>query len=289
MVRERGGNGPGAGAGHGVCRWRTGCCWWPSTTTPASAAPAAVGISLTTVRQVIQRLEPLLALSWPRSRTPRVLSGCGSWTAPSCRSATARSALHTSHRARGTIATQLLNARDPLTLGDLQQWLGHKHPASTRYYAKILQRTLTAAYKKADYFARNVRTIEVLIDRDSVLTGAAAAGEQPWKYYDLGDGYCSYDFFAKCPHRMACARCPFYVPKESTKCQLLAVKDGINKVLAKSTSPKTNAKHSKATEKRSPLSPSVSQMSLPGRANPSRARNHRCLHPPHPAPGHHHA
>ncbi|MGP9017669.1 tyrosine-type recombinase/integrase [Streptomyces sp. BR1] len=137
----------------------------------------------------------------------------------------------TSHRARSTIATQLLNARDPLTLGDLQQWLGHKHPASTRYYAKILQRTLTAAYKKADYFARNVRTIEVLIDRDSILTGAAAGGEQPWKYYDLGDGYCSYDFFAKCPHRMACARCPFYVPKESTKGQLLAVKDGINKML----------------------------------------------------------
>lgn len=137
----------------------------------------------------------------------------------------------TSHRARSTIATQLLNARDPLTLGDLQQWLGHKHPASTRYYAKILQRTLTAAYKKADYFARNVRTIEVLIDRDSILTGAAASGEQPWKYYDLGDGYCSYDFFAKCPHRMACARCPFYVPKESTKGQLLAVKEGINKML----------------------------------------------------------
>ncbi|MER7720711.1 tyrosine-type recombinase/integrase [Streptomyces flaveolus] len=137
----------------------------------------------------------------------------------------------TSHRARSTIATQLLNARDPLTLGDLQQWLGHKHPASTRYYAKILQRTLTAAYRKADYFARNIRTIEGLIDRDSILTGAAASGEQPWKYYDLGDGYCSYDFFAKCPHRMACARCPFYVPKESTKGQLLAVKDGINKML----------------------------------------------------------
>ena len=47
----------------------------------------------------------------------------------------------TSHRARATIATQLLNAREPLSLADLQQWLGHKHPASTRYYAKILQRT----------------------------------------------------------------------------------------------------------------------------------------------------
>lgn len=137
----------------------------------------------------------------------------------------------TSHRARATIATQLLNAKDPLSLADLQQWLGHKHPSSTRYYAKILQRTLSAAYKRADYFARNVRTIQVLIDRESILTGAAAGGEQPWKYYDLGAGYCSYDFFAKCPHRMACARCPFYVPKNSSRGQLLAVKDGIDQML----------------------------------------------------------
>jgi hypothetical protein len=30
---------------------------------------------------------------------------------------------------------------------------------------------------------------------------------------------------------MACARCPFFVPKESTKGQLLAVKEGINTML----------------------------------------------------------
>ncbi|MEY9961960.1 tyrosine-type recombinase/integrase [Streptacidiphilus sp. MAP5-52] len=137
----------------------------------------------------------------------------------------------TSHRARATIATQLLNAREPLSLADLQQWLGHKHASSTRHYAAILQRTLTAAYRKADYFSRNVRTIQVLIDREAILTGTAADGGEPWKYYDLGDGYCSYDFFAKCPHRLACARCPFYVPKDSRRGQLLAVKDGIQQML----------------------------------------------------------
>ncbi|AUY47834.1 integrase [Streptomyces sp. CB01881] len=137
----------------------------------------------------------------------------------------------TSHRARATIATQLLNARESLSLADLQQWLGHKHAASTRHYAAILQRTLTAAYRKAEYFARNVRTIQVLIDRDAILTGAATGGGQPWKYYDLGEGYCSYDFFAKCPHRLACARCPFYLPKDSTRGQLLNVKDGIQQML----------------------------------------------------------
>lgn len=93
----------------------------------------------------------------------------------------------------------------------------------------ILQRKLTAAYHKADYFARNLRTIQVLIDRDTILSGGAASG-QPWKYYDLGEGWCTYDFFAKCPHRLACAR-PFYLPKQSSAGQLLAVKDGIGQLL----------------------------------------------------------
>lgn len=141
----------------------------------------------------------------------------------------------TSHRARSTIATQLLNAPEPLSIADLKEWLGHKHFSSTRYYAAILQRRLTAAYRKADYFARNVRTIQVLIDRETILSGAATAGEQPWKYYDLGDGYCTYDFFAKCQHRLACARCPFYLPKQSSAGQLLAVRDGVEQMLERLT------------------------------------------------------
>ena len=40
-----------------------------------------------------------------------------------------------------------------------------------------------------------------------------------------------YDFFAKCPHRLACARCPFYLPKNTTKGQLLEVKSGIEQML----------------------------------------------------------
>lgn len=112
---------------------------------------------------------------------------------------------------------------------------GHKHFSSTRHYAAFLQRRLTAAYHKADYFARNVRTIQVLIDRESILTGAATGGEQPRKYYDLGDGYCTYDFFAKCPHRLTCARCPFYLPKQSSTGQLLSVKDGVEQMLERLT------------------------------------------------------
>ncbi|HZP54565.1 tyrosine-type recombinase/integrase, partial [Actinocrinis sp.] len=137
----------------------------------------------------------------------------------------------TSHRARSTIASQLYNAKEPMTLFELQAWLGHRSPQSTAFYAKISPTTLTRAYDDAGYFARNVRAIEVLVDRDAVISGAAAAGE-PWQYYDLGHGYCSYTFFEQCQHRMACAKCDFYAPKDSGKSQLLEAKQNLQKMLA---------------------------------------------------------
>ena len=136
----------------------------------------------------------------------------------------------TSHRARSTIASQLYNAKEPMTLFELQAWLGHRNPSSTQHYAKISPNTLTKAYTEAGYFARNLRTIEVLIDREAVTSGGAADG-QPWQHYDLGHGYCSYNFFEQCPHRMACARCDFYTPKNSAKAQLIEAKDNLQRML----------------------------------------------------------
>jgi integrase len=136
----------------------------------------------------------------------------------------------TSHRARSTIASQLYNAKEPMTLFELQAWLGHKDPATTQNYAKITPNTLTKAYTQAGYFARNLRTIEVLLDRDAVASGAAADGK-PWQHYDLGHGYCSYTFFEQCPHRMACARCDFYTPKDSTRAQLLEASTNLQRML----------------------------------------------------------
>ena len=117
-----------------------------------------------------------------------------------------------------------------MTLFELQAWLGHRSPESTQHYAKITPNTLAKAYNDAGYFARNVRTIEVLVDRDAVTNGAAATGE-PWQHYDLGHGFCSYTFFEQCPHRMACARCDFYTPKESSKSQLLQAKANLQRML----------------------------------------------------------
>ena len=132
----------------------------------------------------------------------------------------------TSHRARATIATQLGNAREPMSLLELQEWLGHRTPLSTQHYVKVLPQRLTRAYSDAGYLDRNIRAIQVLVDQEAIRSGAASSGE-PWKYYDLGHGHCTYDFFDQCPHRMACARCDFYIPKDSAKAQLLQAKSNL--------------------------------------------------------------
>jgi hypothetical protein len=129
------------------------------------------------------------------------------------------------HRARATIASQLYNAREPLSLFELQEWLGHRSPTSTQSYAKISPTKLARSYNAAGYFERNLRTIEVLVDQTAVRNGLANG--VPWKYYDLGHGYCTYDFFDQCPHRMACAKCSFYQPKDATAAFLLEGKNNL--------------------------------------------------------------
>ncbi|HHG1423757.1 TPA: tyrosine-type recombinase/integrase [Klebsiella pneumoniae] len=136
----------------------------------------------------------------------------------------------TSHRARATIASQLYNAREPLDIFELQKWLGHASPESTRHYVDITPTRLAGSLGKAGYFERNRRMVSVLIDQDAIAAGQAAEG-RPWRYYDLGHGLCSYDFFEQCPHRMACAKCSFYIPKASSEAQYLNGKQNLQKLL----------------------------------------------------------
>ncbi len=135
----------------------------------------------------------------------------------------------TTHRARSTIASQLFNAKEPMTLFELQEWLGHSSPSATQHYAKITPLKMAKSYADAGYFARNLRAIEVLIDQDAVRAGITST--EPWKFYDLGHGYCTYDFFEQCPHRMACAKCDFYMPKQSTAALLLEGKQHLLRLL----------------------------------------------------------
>jgi hypothetical protein len=173
----------------------------------------------------------------------------------------------TSHRARSTIASQLYNAKEPMTLFELQAWLGHKSPVSTQHYAKISPATLTKAYSDAGYFARNLRTIEVLLDRDAVVSGRARNGE-PWQHYDLGHGYCSYSFFEQCPHRMACARCDFYTPKTSSHAQLLEGAENLQRMLA--TVPLTDDEVAAVEDGRAALSALVARLNdVPSPSGPT--------------------
>lgn len=129
----------------------------------------------------------------------------------------------TSHRARATIASQLYNAPEGMSLPDLGKWMGHATLSATRHYVTIAPTKLAKAYSDAN---NNVRMIDVLIDKEAIRNGTPAAG-QPWLLYDLGHGYCSNDVFAQCAHRMACARCSFYQPKDSAYAQMLEAKGNL--------------------------------------------------------------
>jgi integrase len=87
----------------------------------------------------------------------------------------------TSHRARATIASMLYNAKEPLDILQLKEYLGHKRLSSTQSYVKVDPTKLASKVAQAGYLEQNMATIEVLLDQDAVMSGAAARGEA-WKY-----------------------------------------------------------------------------------------------------------
>jgi hypothetical protein len=118
----------------------------------------------------------------------------------------------TSHRARATLATLLYNAPEGLSIFELMDWLGHKTPQTTRSYARVTPTKLAAAYAKAD---RNSRLMEVLIDTKADDNGDVKV------YYVLGEhGLCGNPDWATCSYRMACIKCPYFVPNDQA--QLIA-------------------------------------------------------------------
>jgi hypothetical protein len=73
-------------------------------------------------------------------------------------------------------------------------------------------------------------TNEAESEQSQRTTWATSAGE-PFEYYDLGHGYCTYSLFALCPQRMACARCDFYLPEDSSSAQPLEANDSLQRML----------------------------------------------------------
>lgn len=131
----------------------------------------------------------------------------------------------TSHRARATIASQLYNAPDPWTLPELQAFLGHTDPKSTQYYAKVDPTKLAKRYADTGYLEANQALVEVLLDADALAAGRGAEA----LYYELGHGLCKNPNWSRCPYRMACVRCEFYVPGE--RAQYIRARQGIRRML----------------------------------------------------------
>lgn len=133
----------------------------------------------------------------------------------------------TSHRARTTIITEL--GKHGMNAFELAQFAGHKGLDQIRHYLAVTPTQLAQSYQKAGVLQKNLRQIHVLIDKDAFESGAAAKDE-PWIYYDLGDGWCMNQFWATCQHRMACGKCIFFKPK-GTEERWLEIKGNILKFL----------------------------------------------------------
>lgn len=133
----------------------------------------------------------------------------------------------TSHRARASIVTALANSPQGLSLPELMKWVGHRCSRSTMHYLAIRPTRLAATFAQAD---RTAHMIEVLLDHEAVVNGDAAAG-RPYKFYDLGDSFCTNPFWSTCAHRMACARCDFNLPKDSSYAQALETRTSVQRLL----------------------------------------------------------
>jgi integrase len=115
----------------------------------------------------------------------------------------------TSHRARATIATLLLNAPEGMTIWEMMQWLGHHNVNSTQRYVRQKQQRIAVAYTKAE---RNSLLIEALVETQADPQGNIRV------YYVLGDdGLCSNPEWATCIYRLACRKCPFFIAKEQAQ------------------------------------------------------------------------
>ena len=137
----------------------------------------------------------------------------------------------TSHRARSTIASQLYNSKEPMTLSSCRPGSATAilpAPSTTRRSRRTRCRRPTPKPGTSPVTSAPSRSCST----GTPSPPAPPPTGQPWQHYDLGHGYCSYTFFEQCPHRMACARCDFYTPKEASQAQLLEGKDNLQRVLA---------------------------------------------------------
>ena len=133
----------------------------------------------------------------------------------------------TSHRGRASAVAASSSVPKGMTLIEFAEWCGHRSPQSRVHYIRVNRTRLCQCLSPADQLAH---MIEVFIDHDAVISGAAQDGA-PYKSYDLGDSYCTNPFWTTCPHRMACVGCDFNLPKSSAKGAALAARSFLTRLL----------------------------------------------------------
>ncbi|MGI4735862.1 MAG: tyrosine-type recombinase/integrase [Janthinobacterium lividum] len=136
----------------------------------------------------------------------------------------------TSHRARHTIANQLSNAPTPMSDSDLQKWFGHISSTSLRYYTTANEGKLIKAYATANHTSLDKRQLEQLKKPNAIGNNLATESESI-PSFDLGNGLCTYDFFAQCNNQTSCAKCSFFKPKISHYSQMLEAKNNFLHIL----------------------------------------------------------
>ena len=82
----------------------------------------------------------------------------------------------TSHRARAMIASQLFNSREPMSLFELQAWLGHGSPASTQHYVAI-----TPDQARQSIYRRRLLPAQPARHRSTDRPGHVEAGGRRWR------------------------------------------------------------------------------------------------------------
>lgn len=136
----------------------------------------------------------------------------------------------TSHRARATMSSKLYNVDEGLSPYEAMAWLGHRHFSSTQHYLDLTPTKLMKAFNKANREFSSTHMVEALVDLQALHDGRSSEGLAAINY-NLGHGFCQNAFFAKCKHRMACAKCDFYVPKESEKGNILMAREDLARML----------------------------------------------------------
>ena len=177
----------------------------------------------------------------------------------------------TSHRARSTIASQLYNAKEPMTLLSCTAWLGHRrqqHPALRQDHAAhavegILQERFSPQCPRRRG-PRGPRRRH--LRRGRRWTTLAALRPRPRLVH--------LQLFEQCPHRMACARCNLYTQRLRPKPSCSKPATTCSACSPASRSPTTNAPPSTTDAPPSPHC-SIDSPTSPPRQDPPHGDSER--------------